>query len=373
MGNNPNTNNGLVLVSEIYPDNLVVVPVENRPVFPGLTLPLNFVNKKIVQQIDYSIKNNNGFFGVALIREKDSAGFSNSKRYKTGTLLKIIKIIDQREDRIHLLAQALTRIRYRKEIIRKDLSFWQVEYMDQEQGNPSNELKAYTLAIINSVKELIQLNPMFQEQMRLALSQVGMEKPGLLMDLVASFLTADGTKLQQILETTDLYQRSEKLLILLKEEIELSQLQQDIEKQIEEKVNKQQRKFFLREQLRVIKKELGLEKDEKTSEIEHIKEKLKGLVLTSEVQAVINEELTKMQTLEPASSEYQVSRTYLNWLTDLPWGIYSGDSYNLAKARQILDRDHYGLDDVKQRILEFISTKSNTSTGPKTDRKDQCH
>ena len=144
----------------------------------------------------------------------------------------------------------------------------------------SNELKAYTLAIINSVKELIKLNPMFQEQMKLALSQVGMEKPGLLMDLVASFLTADGNKLQPLLEAIDLFQRSDLLLKLLKEEIELNVLQQNIQKQIEDKISKQQREFFLREQLKIIKQELGLEKDDKTSEIEVIEKKIQKLVLS---------------------------------------------------------------------------------------------
>jgi ATP-dependent Lon protease len=197
---------------------------------------------------------------------------------------------------------------------------------------------------------------MFQEQMKLALSQVGMEKPGLLMDLVASFLTADSGKLQEILEAIDLFERSEKLLILLKEEIELSQLQQDIQKQIEEKVSKQQREFFLREQLKVIKKELGLEKDDKSSELELIEKKLKKLTLTPEAQKVVEEEITKFKTLESGSAEFQVTRSYLTWLTDLPWGIYSPENYDLAKARKILDEDHYGLEDVKERILEFIST-----------------
>jgi ATP-dependent Lon protease len=183
-----------------------------------------------------------------------------------------------------------------------------------------------------------------------------MEKPGLLMDLVASFLTADGSKLQPLLAATDLFKRSDLLLKLLKEEIELNVLQQNIQKQIEEKISKQQREFFLREQLKIIKQELGLEKDDKTSEIEAIEKKIQKLVLTEEASRAIGEELNKLRTLESGSAEYQVSRTYLNWLTDLPWGIYSEDNYDLGKARQVLDEQHYGLNDVKQRILEFVST-----------------
>ncbi len=351
-----NKSSSLVLVSDIYPDNIIVLPLENRPVFPGLTLPLSFPGKKLIDYAEYALEHNNGFVGVSLIEEKNEEDISRSKLHKTGTLLKIIKVINKEEGAIHLLTQAITRFHYVKSRSRKGIPHWQVQYEYEDKSSPPSELKAYTLAVINSVKELIKLNPMFQEQMRLALSQVGMEKPGLLMDLVASFLTADSSKLQDILETIDLFERSEKLLLLLKEEIEVSQLQQDIQKQIEEKVSKQQKEFFLREQLKVIKKELGLEKDDKSTEIEVIQNKLKKLNPTSEAIKVIEEEINKMKTLESGSAEYQVSRSYLNWLTDLPWGVFTKDNFNLGRARKILDEDHYGLDDVKERILEFIST-----------------
>lgn len=352
-------NNGkssLVLVSEVYPDNIIVLPLENRPIFPGLALPLSFPGKKMVEMVEHAMEHNNGFIGVSWIKEADDQDILQSEMHKTGTLLKVFRVINKEEEAIQFFAQAVTRFHHVKNVTRKGLPHWQVQYEYEDKGSPPAELKAYTLAIINSVKELIKLNPMFQEQMKLALSQVGMEKPGLLMDLVASFLTANSDKLQEILEAVDLFERSEKLLILLKEEIELSQLQQDIQKQIEEKVSKQQREFFLREQLKVIKKELGLEKDDKSSELELIEKKLKKLNLTPEAQKVVDEEITKFKTLESGSAEFQVTRSYLTWLTDLPWGIYSPENYDLAKARKILDEDHYGLEDVKERILEFIST-----------------
>jgi ATP-dependent Lon protease len=356
MENNQNENSGLVLVSEIYPDNIIVLPLESRPVFPGLALPLAFFSDQIVSSVNYAIENSNGFVGVSLMKDTDTENRSESELYHTGTLLKIIRIMDQNASSISFLAQALTRFHYKKDLIRNKIPHWQVEYEYDEKAGPSNELKAYTLAVINSVKSLIKLNPMFQEQMRLALSQIGMEKPGLLMDMIASFLTADGQKLQAILESTDLFERSEKLLVLLKEEIEVSKMQQDIQKQIEDKISKQQRDFFLREELKVIKKELGLEKDARTSDIENIEIKVKSLQLSDEASRVVRNELDKLKTLEPASAEYQVSRTYLTWLTDLPWGIYSPDNHDLSKARKILNDQHYGLNDVKQRILEFIST-----------------
>lgn len=353
---NNSEHSGIVLVSEIYPDNLVVLPLENRPVLPGLALPLSFANPKVVRYVEHAMEQNNGFIGVSFVQKLNKTDYLKSEKHHTGTLLKIIKIINQSDDQIHFFAQALARFHFKKEFLRSNIPHWQVEYIEHAEYELTPELKAYTLAIINSVKELVKMNPMFQEQMKLALSQVGMEKPGLLMDLVASFLTTEASKQQTILETIDLYERSDKLLIMLREEIELNQLQQDIQKQIEEKISKQQREFFLREQLKVIKQELGLEKDDKATEIEALEKKIQGLQLTPEAARVIEEEMGKIRTLETGSAEYQVSRTYLNWLTDLPWGVFSEDNYDLAKARKILDQQHYGLDDVKQRILEFIST-----------------
>ena len=354
--NMENEKSSLVLVSDIYPDNIIVLPLENRPIFPGLTLPMTFPGDKMVEYTEHAIENNNGFIGVSLIDELNEEDILDSRLHKTGTLLKILKIINKTDEMVHFFAQAVTRFEHIKNTSRKGVPHWQVQYDYEDKTSPPAELKAYTLAVINSVKDLIKLNPMFQEQMRLALSQVGMEKPGLLMDLVASFLTADSNKLQEILIARDLFERSEKLLLLLKEEIEVSQIQQDIQKQIEEKVSKHQREFFLREQLKVIKKELGLEKDDKSSEIEYLEKKIKKLHLTPEADKVVKEEMEKLRTLESGSAEYQVSRSYLTWLTDLPWGIYSTENYDLPKARKILDADHYGLEDVKERILEFIST-----------------
>lgn len=357
MADNNNTQNpGLVLVSEIYPDNIIVLPLESRPVFPGLALPLTFGSKEMIKRVEYAMEKEQGFIGVSFIREKNDNNELDSELYKTGTLLKILKVLNTAENSVSVFAQAVTRFHYSRNLSINNIAHWQVSYEYEETGSVSSEIKAFTMAIINSVKELIKLNPMFQEQMRLALSQVGLEKPGLLMDLVASFLSAEGEKLQVVLEAVDLYERSEKLLILLKEEIELSKLQQDIQKQIEEKISQNQREFFLKEQLKVIKKELGLEKDDKTSEVEAIEKKIETIHLSEEAQKVVGEELDKLKTLETGSAEFNVTRTYLNWITDLPWGIFSEDNKNLKKARKVLDEQHFGLDDVKQRILEFMST-----------------
>jgi len=355
----------LAVVSEILPDRLTVLPAETRPFFPNITVPMTFTGEKFIETIKKIANSNQPYLGLALIKKTDEKDYFSSELYNIGTVVKIHKIVPVENNSVQILVQGLERFSRVKTIRTEPMIEWEVEYYADPDEKPSEDLKAYTLSVVNSVKELLKLNPVFQEQIKSVLNQISIEKPGILIDLIASMLTADGDRLQEILSTFDLQKRAEKLLILLKEEIERSRLQEDIQKQINEKVSKQQREFFLREQLKVIKKELGLEKDDKESEIQKFKERIKNLKLTQEVSDVIHEEMDKLQTLEPSSSEFQVTRAYLNTLTELPWGIYSQDRIDIKEARRILDRDHYGLKDVKNRILEFVSTvvKKGKHTG----------
>jgi ATP-dependent Lon protease len=346
----------LVLLSDIYPDELIILPVTNRPIFPGIAIPLTFTDSKYVNLIDNAIEFNHSFIGVSLVKEVNEDDFFESELYDTGTLLKIIKVIHKEDNIIHFFAQSLQRIQLVSKRPADENEKWKIHYVDESKVPVTEELKAYAMAMISSLKELIKINPILQEQMRLSLSQMGYEKPALLMDLISTMLTADASKLQEVLETFDLYKRSEKILILIKEEIAVTQIQEKIQKQIEEKVSKQQKEYFLREQLKVIKKELGLEKDDKSAEIDKFNERIRKLTLTKEASEAIQVEMDKLSVLEPISPEYHVTRTYLNVLTELPWGIFSDDVKDINKATIILDKQHYGLKDVKQRILEFIST-----------------
>jgi len=346
----------LVLVSEVIPGQIAVIPNNSGPIFPGLTMPIPFFGEKFVRIIKASYEENNRYFGMVMVKEEDPENFFASRLHDVGTVLKIHRVIQAAEEGIQVLAQAVQRFSYIRTARRDPFLTWQVKYHPDPGEKPNDELKAYTLAIISSVKELLKLNPMFQEQLKLIIANISQDKPGTLMDLVASVITAEPPKLQEVLEALDLTHRAEKLLVLLREEIELTHLQENIQRQIEEKVSKQQKEFLLREQLRVIKKELGLEKDDKATELEKIEQRVKNLKLSPEAATVIQEELEKLRVLETASAEFHVTRAYLNILTELPWGLYSEDRLDIKKARKVLNDDHYGLDDVKNLILEFIST-----------------
>lgn len=349
--------NDLVILSEVLPDHLMIIPILERPVFPGITIPLIFTGKKYIEAIRQAQEKQPAVLGAVLTLEADESNIFNSALYNIGTALRILKVKYIGGDTMQVIVQGINRFSCKRAIIANgDMIRWEVKYHTDPEGKASEELKAYSMAIISSVRDVLALNPIFQEQLKTLLSQMTFEKPGLLMDVVTSMLSANTEKLQEIIEAFDLYERGYKVIMLLKAEKELLQIQQKIKSQVEEQMSKQQKEFLLRQQLKVIKQELGIEKEGKTVEIEKIEEKLKRLQLSGEASAVIRSEMDRLQLLEPASPEFNVSRTYLEVLTDLPWGVYSPDVSDIKQARAILDQDHYGLEDVKERILEFIST-----------------
>jgi ATP-dependent Lon protease len=254
------------------------------------------------------------------------------------------------------MINALGRFTYEDTVQDEPVIIWNVRHFYEAVYKSTDEMKAYAISIVSYIKELIKSNSLFQEELKLFLNRFTVEDPSKLADFTASMTTADPSEIQEILETFDVRKRVEKVLVLLRKEIEMNRIQKKITKQIEEKITQQQKDFFLKEQLREIKKELGLEKDEKTAEIEKFEERINKIHLTPEALNRVNEEMEKLKFLEPHSAEYGVSRNYLDWLTILPWGVNSKDNYDIALAKKILDRDHYGLDDIKDRILEFIST-----------------
>ncbi|MEA2103998.1 MAG: endopeptidase La [Candidatus Cloacimonadota bacterium] len=357
-----NQNSNLVIVSDILPDKLLVLPINKRPVFPGMMLPLTFSGETHLKIVKRAYEKEKGFLGIVLIDEINNENFLKSKLYSVGTVVKIHKMNHAADNSIQLLTQGLERFSYQRTEWNKHILKWKIKYHSEETVEPSDELRAYTMAIMSALKEMYKRDQIFQEQLKIVMSQISYNNTAQLLDLVASILHSDAEELQDVLEAFDLIERSKKILTLLKKELELTHLQQDIENQIEEKISKQQREFFLNEQLKIIKKELGLEMDDKTAEIEKFKDRIKDLILTQEASKTIQAELQKLQMLPPSSPEYNVTRSYLDILTELPWGKYSQDHLDIKKARKILNEDHYGLEDVKELILQFISTIKKRKT-----------
>jgi ATP-dependent Lon protease len=348
-----NENSGLVLVSGVLPETLPILPLRPRPLFPGLPVPLE-VGIDQIALIQHAIQYSSKTVGLVLARDINAAD-SPENLYRIGVAAKILRAAHSEGEEANILVDCVQRFSI-EEITKAEIGLLaKVKYytVAEHAGNP--ELKAYAMAIIAALRDLVKLNPLQSQAIKLFLSHSTLDDPGRLADFSANLTTASGEELQDILETIDVRRRIDKVLVLLRKEVELSKLQSEISRQIQEKMAGQQKEFFLREQLKAIKKELGLEKEGKVTEIEKFQGRLKELILNPEAKKAVEDELEKFQLLETQSPEYIVSRNYLEWLTALPWGKFSQDAFDVDKAREILDRDHYGLNDVKDRILEFIA------------------
>ncbi|KAI5696416.1 hypothetical protein M8J75_012744 [Diaphorina citri] len=235
----------------------------------------------------------------------------------------------------------------------KPVTMVEVVNLKHEKFKQSEEFKALMQEalmqeVIKTVRDIISMNPLYKEQLMILLQQENspvVDNPIYLADLGAALTGAEGTEQQAILEEMDIPKRLMLSLSLLKKELELNKLQQKIGREVEEKVKQQHRKYILQEQLKAIKKELGLEKDDKDAIEEKFRERIKDKKVPPPVMEVLNEELAKLGFLESHSSEFNVTRNYLDWLTSLPWGIQSEENLDLTQAAKILDDDHYGMED----------------------------
>jgi Lon-like ATP-dependent protease len=246
--------------------------------------------------------------------------------------------------------------------VRQDPMVVRVEHLPdknaQDLKDDDDILKATANEVVATIKDLLKVNPLAKETLQYFAQRFqDFQDPAKLADLAASMCSADDHALQEILDTVDVRERLSAALVLLKKEVELGKLQADIGRRVEEKISGDQRRYFLMEQLKSIKKELGMERDDKTALAEKFMDKFAPFRDRAPAHAVktIEEELQKLAGLEPSSSEFNVTRNYLEWLTSIPWGHSSEERLDIEQAREVLDADHYGLDDVKERILEFIA------------------
>lgn len=337
-------------------DLLFVLPLSKRPFFPGMAAPIVIEPGPYYEVLKLVAKSDNKQVGLLLTKkeEADIYKLSFDGLHRVGVLARILKIIPMEQGGAQVVLNMEKRFTVKEPAPRSKFLCACVEYHEDDQVS-SEELKAYSISIITTIKELLKLNPLFKEELQIFLGHSDFTEPGRLADFAVALTTAKRDELQEVLETFQIPQRIEKALILLKKELDLSRLQSNINQKIEQTIGKSQRDYFLREQLKTIKRELGLEKEEKQCELEKFQQRLKKRDVPDDVMEVIQEELEKLSSLDSSAAEYSVCRNYLDWLTIVPWGMHSRERYNLVQAEKTLSKDHYGLEDIKQRILEFIS------------------
>ncbi|XP_065100500.1 lon protease homolog, mitochondrial [Paramisgurnus dabryanus] len=400
-----------MIVPEVFP-NVPLIAVNRNPVFPRFIKIIEVKNKQLVDLLRRKVRLAQPYAGVFL--KKDDNNESDVVEnldgvYHTGTFVQIHEMQDL-GDKLRMIVMGHRRIRINKQLdvdpdepvsleangeehpkalrrkpkrSRKDspslaevmqekvqetefvvealplpgVLMVEVDNVVHEDFQVTEEVKALTAEIVKTIRDIIALNPLYRESV-LQMMQAGqrvVDNPIYLSDMGAALTGAESHELQDVLEETNIPKRLYKALSLLKKEYELSKLQQRLGREVEEKIKQTHRKYLLQEQLKIIKKELGLEKEDKDAIEEKFRERLKDRTVPQHIMDVINEELNKLSLLDNHSSEFNVTRNYLDWLTSMPWGTNSVENLDLSRAKEVLEEDHYGMDDVKKRILEFIA------------------
>ena len=351
---NPSTSNTIVPAADILPNTLYLLPLSERPFFPAQALPLLLNEEPWLPTIEAAASREQRVIGLILVKPDSAEKAGPGDFHEVGTAARMHQLA-RNEGRLQFIAQGLKRFRIVNWLSNQPPYHVQVEYLSEEDAADIEELRAYSLAVINTLKELIPLNPLYSEELKFFLNRFNTHDPSPLADFAASLTTATKEELQEILATAPILERLKKVIVLIKKELEVAKLQTHIRKQVEEKMSEHQRKFFLREQLKAIQQELGIAKDDRTADVDRFRERLETRQVPEAALKRINEELDKLSILETGSPEYAVTRNYLDVMTELPWGVYSTDNLDLKHAREILNRDHDGLEDVKDRIIEFLA------------------
>lgn len=333
------------------PEILSIMPLRNTVLFPQQVIPIYIGRErslKLIEDLSESKKH------IAIVAQKEGAieNPSQDEIYEWGTIAQVLKVFNMPDGSKSAIVQGMERIKIQS-FIQHEPYFKGAVLKAQEVYNPSIEIDAMMANIRQVYRNLIKVAPYFTEDHVKMLSNI--QHPGRLVDRLISLMNIPVAEKQEILEELDVRSRLEKVTVIANREIQRIELGEHIQSEVQDEISKNQREYFLREQLKAIKKELG--EDETTIEMKELDEKISKSKMTEEARKIAEKELDRLKKIPPASPEYTVSRTYLDWLVELPWGIYTEDNVDIKRAQEILDEDHYGLDKVKTRVIEYLAVR----------------
>ncbi len=343
----------IVPADQILPVRLFAIPLRGKPIFPGILTPLMIPTQKDADVVEKAV-GADSFIGLVMTKKEDSESPEADDLFPVGTAAKIVRKINLPDGGVNIFVSTLKRFRIHRVLNAESPISLAVRYIEDENYD-TPEVKALTRALLSEMKQVSEGNPLFSEEMRL--SMVNIDNPGKIADFVTSILNIDRAEQQKILETANVQSRMEHVLIFIKKEQELLKIQKKIQEQLNEKITKSQREYFLKEELKAIKQELGMAVDAKSSEYQRFKENVDKLDLQGEVKEQVEQELEKFSLMDANSPEFTVTRNYLETIIALPWKDESAEKIDMQNGRKILDEDHYGLDDVKERILEYLAVR----------------
>src|SRR5512137_2713430 len=352
----PNPNEGPVEIPEL----LSILPLRNSVLFPGSIIPIDVGRKKSVRLVEEAISKERPVIGILTQREARTEDPADADLYTVGCAARILKVIKLAKDNFSVILQGVSRVRILEITQRDPFLVSRVQGMP-DGGKPDVELDALVLNLKDIAKRVVKLMPELPKEASALVDSV--TEPGQLADLITSNLDIQVEEKQDILETFDLKTRMRKVLQFLSRQLEVLKVREKINTQVQEEMGRNQREYVLRQQLKAIKEELG-ELDESGGDLDEFKEKITECKMPADVEKVALKQLERLKVMQPSSAEYTVTRTYLEWLVELPWSITTEDKLDIPAARDILNADHYDLEKVKKRILEYLAVRKL-----KTDKK----
>jgi len=340
------------LIKQFCPTISPLLPLQNIVIYPNIVVPLAVTNPVLIRLVDESIANYGKLIVLATYRDEDAE--AREKFYDVGTTAAITKMLKMSDGSVRILVQGMMRVAIRDVSDSEGMPFAKLTPLSSVLKEP-DKVEALKRSAANLFREIVNLNPNLADDLRDIVLQI--MDGGKLADFIASNLTLEVEDKQSLLEALNVSLRLEMLIKILSSEFKVLEFGSKIQEQVKDELNRDQREYFLREQMKVIRKELG-EDDEVHAEIERLRDEVNAVGLPKEAMEMADRELTRMARMSPASQEYHVVRTYVDWFISLPWNTLSDDNLDLERARRILDEDHYDLEKVKERILEYLAVRS---------------
>jgi ATP-dependent Lon protease len=343
----------------VLPDDaLPIVPVRNLVLFPGMILPLTMGREGSIAAAQQAVRAERP---VGLLLQKDAANNNPGPDdlYTMGTVAQIMRYVTTQDGGHHVICQGQERFRVKEFLPGYPFLVARVERF-ADGADASQDIEARFLQLKRRAAEVLELLPQTPQELVSAVQNF--TSPGGLADMVAGFMDIGQEEKQELLETLNVQARLDKVLALLNRRLEVLKLSKEIDERTKESVDKRQREYLLREQLKTIQKELG-EDEEEGAELAELEKAIDEAGMPEEVEAHARKELKRLARIPEASAEYSMARTYLDWLIELPWKATPQHEIDLAEARRILDEDHFGLDKIKKRILEFLAVRKLNPEG----------
>jgi ATP-dependent Lon protease len=336
----------------IVPGELPILPLRGTVLYPDLILPIMVGRKRSVKLVDDAMDSDR-IIGVLTQKRSEVEDPKEGDLFSVGVAALILRMIRELDGSQRVIVQGISRIKI-KEYFQKEPYYKARVESVEDQPTLGVEIEALMMNLKSLFQRAVELAPYLTAELGTMVGNIKM--PHILADLIASNLNISTGEKQAILETFDVRERLAKVHLFLNKEVQVLELGNKIQSQVKEDMDRTQREYYLREQLKAIKKELG-ELDEHSAEIKELKDRVKKAKMPPEVHAATEKELDRLAKIPPASAEYTVSRTYLDWLVDYPWSVITEDNLDIGNAQKILDEDHYDLEKVKKRILEYLAVR----------------